>query len=66
MYTLFKKSVEVLPLFFALGGIQALLRGFIPVGDGASLHNTHVLNAVCPLSLKILYHKVPLISPLLH
>ena len=48
-----------------LSGLKALLRGFGLVGDGVSIHNTHVMNTVRPLCSKILDHKVPLIPPLL-
>ena len=53
VYTPVKKSVEVLPLIFALGSLQALLRSLGLVGDGVSIHNTHVVNAFYTMSPKI-------------
>ena len=38
-----------------LGGIQALIQGLGLVGYGVSINNTHVVNAVRPLSPKILH-----------
>ena len=41
--------MEVLLLLLVLSIIQALLRGFGLVRDGASIHDTHVVNTVYPL-----------------
>ena len=36
-------------LLFPIGGLHALLWGLGLLGDGVSIHNTHVVNAVRPL-----------------
>ena len=63
MSTLIKTSVEVLLLLFAIGGLQALLRGLGIVGYGVSIHNMHVVNAVRPLIQKIPDHQVSILPP---
>ena len=50
----------MIPLIFALGGIQALLVGYV-----VSIHNTHVVNAVRTLSPNIPYQQFPLFLSLL-
>ena len=65
MSTLVSASIKVLPLLFALGVLQALLWGLGLLGDGVSIHDTHVVNAVFNLSPDILYQQSPLSPPLL-
>ena len=47
-----------------LGGLQALLRGFGLVGERASIHDTHVVNTVHPLSPRMPDQQAPLLLPL--
>ena len=42
-------SVEVILLIIARSGHQELLRVLGVVGDGVSIHDTHVMNNVRPL-----------------
>ena len=65
VFTIVEGIVEVLPLLFALGSLQALLRGLGLVGDGVSIHNTRIVNSVRPLSPKIPDQQVPLLLYLL-
>ena len=47
--TLIKKSVELILVLLAIIGLQALIKSFGLVGDGGSIHDTHVVNTVRPL-----------------
>ena len=58
-------NIEVITLLLALGDLQALLWGLGLVGDGTSIHGTHVVNNVHPLSPQNLYQQAPLLFPLL-
>ena len=46
-----------------IGSLQAFLRGFELVGDGVSIHDTHVVNAVRPLNTNIPDQQAPLTPP---
>ena len=62
---LFEADIEVILLLLLLGVFQKLLRSFGLVGGGVSIHDTHVVNTVCPLGPQIPDQKVPHIAPLL-
>ena len=47
--TLFEASVEILIFLRLLSGFQALLGVFGLLGNGISIHDTHVVNNVRPL-----------------
>ena len=47
--TLFEAAIELILLLIPLGSFQSFLGGFGLVGDGVSIHDTHVVNNFCPL-----------------
>ena len=46
---MFEEGVKLLLLLFVLGSFQALLGVFGLVEGGVSIHDTHLVNNVCPL-----------------
>ena len=47
--TLFEAAIDSVLLLIPLCSFQSFLGGFGLVGDGLSIHDTHVVNTVCPL-----------------
>ena len=58
MTTLFESGDEVLLLLILLSFFKVLLRGFVLVGGGVSIHYTHVTNTACPLHLEVSYEEI--------
>ena len=57
---MFEADIEVILLLLLLGVFQKLLRSFGLVGGGVSIHDTHVVNTVCPLRIEVSDEKIPL------
>ena len=47
--TLFEAAIELVLLLIPLCSFQSFLGGFGLVGDGVSIHDTHVMSTVRPL-----------------
>ena len=47
--TLFESAIELVLLLIPLCSFQSFIGVFGLVGDGISIHDTHVVNTVCPL-----------------
>ena len=57
---LFEAGVKVFLLLLLLSGFQELIVFFGLVGGGVSIHDTHVVNTVCPLIPKVSDEDTPL------
>ena len=57
---MFEAGLEILLFLCLLRGFQAPLGGFGVVGGGVSIHDTHVVNTVCPLIPKVSDEDTPL------
>ena len=61
MSTLLKASLQVHLLLTPLRLLQTSLRGPLPIGLCISVHDTHVVNTVCPVGPEVPYQKVSLL-----
>ena len=57
---LFKSGVKVILILLLFRNFQELFRGFVPVGGGVNIQNTHVMNTVCPLYPEVSDDETPL------
>ena len=58
MPTLLEASLQIHLLFPPFCLVEALFRVLFPVRQGVSVHDTHVVNTVCPLFPEVLDKKV--------
>ena len=61
MSTLLKAILQVHLLLTPLRLLQASLEGLLPIGFCISVHDTHVVNTLCPVGPEVPDQKVPLL-----
>ena len=57
---MFESGTKILLFLFLFSSFQALLGVLVLIGSGVSIHDTHVLNNVRPLSPEVSDEEIPL------